>query len=128
VNESSWGIVKYRVVEKVERDEFPQHVDGSRYTEESFIKAWSNRDFSMPGGDYRKIIMDFDLVAKVESHAIDEVWMFVAPRLIGGECQHRPLAALVAAANPRSATVERSGDDLLLRLRLTDPPLNDLRP
>ncbi len=68
------------------------------------------------------------LSAMLNAQLVDEVWMFVAPRLIGGECQHRSLAALVASANPKSATVERSGDDLLFRLRLTDAPLNDPRP
>jgi len=67
------------------------------------------------------------LNAMLNARLVDEVCMFIAPRLIGGECQHRSLAALVASLNPRSATVERSGDDLLFRLRLTDPPLNDLR-
>jgi diaminohydroxyphosphoribosylaminopyrimidine deaminase/5-amino-6-(5-phosphoribosylamino)uracil reductase len=67
------------------------------------------------------------LSAMLGAQLVDEVWMFVAPRLIGGECQHRSLASLVASVNPRSATVERSGDDLLLRLRLTDPPLTGSR-
>lgn len=58
----------------------------------------------------------------------DEVWLFLAPKIIGGRSQAHSLLSTPACGNPRSATVERSGDDLLLRLRLTDPPLNDLRP
>ncbi len=66
------------------------------------------------------------LSAMLDAQLVDEVWMFVSPKILGGDRQHRPLAALVAGANPKSATVESSGDDLLLRLRLTDPPLTGL--
>lgn len=76
---SSWGMVQYQVVEKLELDEFPQHLDGFRYNDSSFIDAWTRRVFHETGGSYNKIVDDFDLVRKVESGMIDEVWLFGAP-------------------------------------------------
>ena len=79
VNESSWEIVEYTVIEKLEVDEFPQHLDGFRYTDDSFMDTWATRKFYEIGGDYKKIIDDFKIVEKVEKHLIDEVWLFGAP-------------------------------------------------
>ncbi len=79
VTSSSWGLVQYEVVEKTEVDEFPQHLDGFRYTDSTFIETWTHRTFYSVGGDYKKIIDDFNLVQKVESRKIDEVWLFGAP-------------------------------------------------
>jgi len=79
VSEASWGIVQYRVVERKRPDEFPQHLDGFRYNDTMFLEAWTTRKFREPGGDYRKIIRDFDIAARVERREIDEVWMFGAP-------------------------------------------------
>lgn len=79
VKEASWGIVDYRVVKRIRPDEFPRHVDGFRYNDTTFFEAWNTRTFREPGGDYRKIISDFNIVANVERHEIDEVWMFGAP-------------------------------------------------
>jgi len=62
------------------------------------------------------------LHAMLKAPLVDEAWAFVAPRLIGGEPQRCCLANVFANTDPRAATVERSGNDLLYRLRLTDLP------
>lgn len=79
VKESSYGMVEYTVVEKKEVDEYPLHLDGFRYTDETFMQTWASRKFHEAGGDYKKIIEDFNIVEKVEKHIIDEVWLFGAP-------------------------------------------------
>ncbi|MFA7228403.1 MAG: hypothetical protein WC061_05150 [Melioribacteraceae bacterium] len=79
VRESSWDIVEYKVAEKIVVDEFPLHLDGFRYTDETFMEAWAARKFHDAGGDYKKIIEDFNLADKVEKRLIDEVWLFGAP-------------------------------------------------
>jgi len=70
------------------------------------------------------------LGAMFHADLLDEAWAFVAPRLIGGKPPPPPkemghtafcLAKVVAHQDSRAMTVQRSGDDLLFRLRLTDP-------
>lgn len=63
------------------------------------------------------------LKAMLDTRLVDEAWVFVAPRWIGGEPQHSNLAEVAARGKLRVANVQRSGDDLFYRLRLTDLPL-----
>jgi hypothetical protein len=81
VAECSHGQVEYQVVERVEADEFPQKVDGFRYTAESFLSAWQMRaGFHNPDGvDYHHLIRQFDLVRQADSGHVDEVWLFGFP-------------------------------------------------
>jgi len=62
------------------------------------------------------------LSAVLDARLVDEAWAFVAPKLIGGKPQALCLTEVVAHADPRAMTVQRSGDDLLFSLRLTDLP------
>ncbi len=79
VNTASHGIVEYKVVDKKVIDEFPVHVDGFRYDDDSFMNAWATKKFHDAGGDYKKIIADYNIAARVEKKEIDEVWLFGAP-------------------------------------------------
>lgn len=81
IYESSYGMVNYKITETVELDQFPLHLGGFRYDDESYMQAWETRKFKddTGGGDYKKIIEDFNLVEKAEKKQIDEVWLFGAP-------------------------------------------------
>lgn len=81
IYESSFGMVKCKIVETVEVDQYPLHLGNFRYDDESYMKAWETRKFKddTGGGNYKQIIEDFHLVEKVEKHEIDEVWLFGAP-------------------------------------------------
>lgn len=81
IYESSYGMVECKIVETKEVDEYPLHLGGFRYNDETYMKAWETRKFvdDTGGGDYKKIIEDFNIVDKVEKHIIDEVWLFGAP-------------------------------------------------
>ena len=61
------------------------------------------------------------LRAMLMARLVDEAWAFVAPGFMGGEPQRCCLAKVFADTDPRAATVEPSGHDLLYRLRLTGP-------
>jgi diaminohydroxyphosphoribosylaminopyrimidine deaminase/5-amino-6-(5-phosphoribosylamino)uracil reductase len=67
------------------------------------------------------------LTAFLEAGLVDEAWVFVAPKLIGGErapvvLAGRGAARMDAAITPKTVTTHRSGTDILYRMRLTDTP------
>ena len=78
--------LKYRVVEKLVVPEYPFLVDGSQYTETTFIgvladdsSALRDADGRYLFADYDRIIQQFDLIQRVKGQQIDEVWMFGGP-------------------------------------------------
>ena len=81
LKEVSNGYLDYRIVKRVEVDEFPVKLDGFRYTDESFLKAWRTRKgFHQPDNvDYNAIFERFDIFNRVEKGEIDEVWCFSFP-------------------------------------------------
>ncbi|MEW6503883.1 MAG: hypothetical protein AB1457_07950 [Chloroflexota bacterium] len=77
----SHGYLTYQVVEKLIVDGFPQKKDGFVYTVNDFLQAWQTQNgFHQPDlADYAKILNDFNIVNKINSGIIDEVWMFGMP-------------------------------------------------
>jgi len=61
------------------------------------------------------------LRAMLKARLVDEAWLFLAPKIIGGRSQAHALLSIPAFGNPRSVVVQRSGEDLHIRVRLTDP-------
>lgn len=67
------------------------------------------------------------LTSFFEAGLVDEAHVYVSPRLIGGSRAPSAIAGngvarVMNAITPRSIQVQRSGEDVLFRLRLTDPP------
>jgi hypothetical protein len=81
LRECSNGFVDYRIVERIEVDDWPVKLDGFRYDETSFLQCWRNKaGWHDPDAvNYEAILADFDLLARVESGQIDEVWLFAFP-------------------------------------------------
>jgi hypothetical protein len=79
--QASGNIANYRIVEKIEVDGYPAKIDGFRYDDESFMRAWWQRGgFHQPDAvDYNALIAEFDLIGRVERDEIDEVWLFAFP-------------------------------------------------
>jgi hypothetical protein len=82
----SQDILKFHVVEKLVVSEFPFLVDGSQYTETTFIGALADDSSALRDADgrylfadYDRIIQQFDLIQKAESEQSDEIWMFGGP-------------------------------------------------
>lgn len=81
VTKSSHGIVRYRLVEWRDLDEFPQKTDGFRYTVAGYLnclrtgKGWHKPD----GVDYPKLVLDNGVTALVDARRIDELWIFGGP-------------------------------------------------
>lgn len=81
LSECSGGLLHYQIVQRIEVDAWPVKIDGFCYDEVSFLHCWrTTTGWHDPDAvDYEQIIADFDLLARVESEQIDEVWLFAFP-------------------------------------------------
>lgn len=81
LNTSSHGYLNYEIVETIDMPTFPLKADGFLYDADAYLQSWmSGSGFHMPDlCDYHRILADFDLVSKVNSGAIDEVWLVAMP-------------------------------------------------
>lgn len=77
---ASYGYLDYRIVERIEVDTFPLKLDGFRYTDETFERAWSARQFHQPDAvDYLALVHEFRLIERVDAGEIDEIWLLGFP-------------------------------------------------
>lgn len=78
---ASHGTVKYEVAERVIVDDFPVKADGFHYTAENYLFRWRTRTgFHHPDGvDYAQIMADYDIVSRINSGSIDELWLLGFP-------------------------------------------------
>lgn len=80
VREVSYGYANFEVTEHLVVDAYPLKRDGFRYTEQSYLEAWRTRQFHDPDGvDYLELVREFELIQRINSGAIDEVWLFGHP-------------------------------------------------
>jgi hypothetical protein len=77
---ASYGYAHYHIVDRIVVDGYPIKRDGFQYDEKSYLEAWENRDFHDPDGvDYLKLVEEFNMIERVDSGEIDEVWLFGHP-------------------------------------------------
>lgn len=81
LQEASHGYANFQVVERVEVDRFPVKADGFVYTADDYVNFLrAGAGFHDPDAvDYHRILADFDVIAKINSGAIDEVWLQAFP-------------------------------------------------
>ena len=80
VEECSGGLVKYRVVERQVRDDFPVKEDRFAYDAGSYLQALRTGRYHAPDWmDYGRILNELRLLQRVEQGDFDEVWLFGAP-------------------------------------------------
>jgi hypothetical protein len=86
MRKASQDILTFQVVDKLELPEYPVLMDGRQYTDTTFAgvladsrSALRDAHGNYPLADYEQIIQKFELLQKVESGQIDEVWMFGGP-------------------------------------------------
>jgi hypothetical protein len=81
VAEASHGEVHYTIVARVALDAYPVKVDGFRYDDESYLRAWRARaGFHQPDtADYAAILRDADFLARLEADQVDELWVMAFP-------------------------------------------------
>jgi len=77
---ASYGYANYEIVEHIIVDGYPIKRDGFCYDETSYLAAWSKRDFHQPDGvDYHELVREFNMIERVNTGEIDEVWLFGHP-------------------------------------------------
>ncbi len=81
VAECSGGLVDYRVVGRVDVDEFPLKADRFCYTPRSYLAVINQEAKAHPHDrvDYTSILSQHHLDGRVESGEVDEVWIFGGP-------------------------------------------------
>jgi hypothetical protein len=81
LRQASHGYCHYRIVEQITVDAWPLKIDGYSYRPDEYMAAWrAGGGFHQPDwADYRRILADFQVVDRVESGQIDEVWLFAFP-------------------------------------------------
>jgi hypothetical protein len=77
----SHGMARYQVVERIDVNEFPAKVDGFRYTPQTFTDVIRNvsSPYTPQEVDYFAILNQFNILSRVASNEIDEVWVFGFP-------------------------------------------------
>lgn len=81
VLESSGSLARYQIVQRVELDEFPLKKDGFRYTAQSYLDVLSKKTpaHEPDAVDYDDLLKRFNILQRVATGEIDEVWFFSFP-------------------------------------------------
>lgn len=79
--ETSKGLARYEIVERIDLDEFPAKTDGFRYTPPAYLDVLNRVSTPhMPQEvDYNAITSRFNILQRVARSEIDEVWIFAFP-------------------------------------------------
>lgn len=79
--ETSHGMARYQITERIEVDEFPVKTDGFRYTPSLYLDVLHGvtPPHQPQDVDYHAILSDFNIKARIEKNEIDEVWVFAFP-------------------------------------------------
>lgn len=111
LNETSRGLAQVTIVDRLDVDEFPVKADGFRYSPQTYLDVI--RRAAAPHTpeqvDYDAILRRFNVIERVASNQVDEVWVFAFPHagfyesVMGGAgafwCNAPPLAG--TASCPR---------------------------
>ncbi len=86
MRQASRNTLIFQVVDKVASRSYPVLLDGRQYNDITWTGALGNdqqayRDANghYVMADYQRIMQDFNILSRVQSKAIDEVWMFGGP-------------------------------------------------
>lgn len=80
VFEASHQMVKYKIVENQEINDYPVKADGFKYTEQTYLNCWQTKNCHSPDlVDYGEILATHNVCEKLNSGIIDELWLFGAP-------------------------------------------------
>jgi hypothetical protein len=79
--QTSGGLARYRVVERIELDEFPKLADGFRYLPQNYVDVvrGAASPHTPTGIDYLEIIRRLDVLRRIDNRTFDEVWLMGFP-------------------------------------------------
>ena len=79
--ETSGGMARYQVVQRVELDEFPAKTDGHRYDAQTYLDVirGGQSPYQPEGADYQAILNKLNVLPRIAMRDIDEVWLFAFP-------------------------------------------------
>jgi hypothetical protein len=81
LREVSHGYARFTIAERIVVDDFAVKADGFRYDPDKFVHAWSHREgFHQPDAvDYHNLLVEHNLIEKINAGTIDEVWTVSYP-------------------------------------------------
>ena len=79
--QTSGGLARYQIVERIDVDGFPAKVDGYHYDAPTYLNVIRGvaRPYMPQEADYYAIIRRFNVLQRIASREIDEVWVFNFP-------------------------------------------------
>ncbi len=82
IQETSGGMARYQVVQRVELNEFPAKTDGYRYDPQAYLDVLKNVQppHKPEGADYQAILTGLNVLPRIAKREIDEVWLFAFPQ------------------------------------------------
>jgi hypothetical protein len=80
--DASGGLARYQVVQRVELNEFPALADGFRYDPQTYLAVMNRTQppHQPQMVDYQAILTGFNVLPRVASREIDEVWLSAFPQ------------------------------------------------
>jgi len=81
VLQTSGGLARYQIIQRIDVDGFPAKVDGYLYDAQTYLNVLRgvNRPYMPQEADYHAIIDRFNILQLIAKHEIDEVWVFNFP-------------------------------------------------
>jgi len=82
IHETSGGLARYQIVQRIELNEFPALTDGFRYDPASYLAVIKKTEpaHQPETADYRSILTGLNVLPRIASREIDEVWLMAFPQ------------------------------------------------
>lgn len=79
--QSSDGLARYQIIQRIDVDGFPPKVNGYLYDTQSYLNVLRgiSRPYMPQEADYHAIIKRFNILERIAANQIDEVWLFAFP-------------------------------------------------
>jgi hypothetical protein len=79
--ETSQGLAKYEIVQKIDVNDFPTLADGFTYTPQTYVDTWMRLlpPHTPQQANYNIILRQYNILERIAKNEIDEVWIFAFP-------------------------------------------------